>query len=292
MAALPRTASYVFLFVLAVALGLILLGHVSPSPNRFMPDNIAKTNNTTTEYSNMSLLLTDDSQIVLAETDDEEDAEMKETETDSEGRLLASRTDFNVQLGSARLRADIYYDNTWSNRGVVIVLHGASGRKENTRGRSLKFQSWGYVAVALNHDTYQDVSEAVRWLRRRNTVATWGGNRNKIGLYGYSRGGEYAAFAALDSNRRTAVQGAMVISGAHLDSADMVTSNAPPFFLVHGTDDPNVPFQGARLLKRALDRRNVRADALFYDNVGHKPNERYGREIDRNMRRFANSVLG
>ncbi|MGI5183164.1 alpha/beta hydrolase fold domain-containing protein [Dactylosporangium sp. CA-152071] len=144
-----------------------------------------------------------------------------------------------------------------------------------------------------------DVEAAVRWLRHH--AATLRLDPARFAVLGESAGGQIAAVAALTGTGDTAIQAvilwyapadlstvprqddpfmfpAILLGGPlaerqafarHASPLHNVHPAAPPFLLVHGTDDETVPFAEATGFAEALRAQGVRCDVLPVDGAGH-----------------------
>ena len=90
-----------------------------------------------------------------------------------------------------------------------------------------------------------------------------------VAMIGFSQG----AMMVLHAGLRRAVPPAAILaySGALLDSPalDAELTGTPPVLLVHGEDDPVVPFTQGPAAVAALRRRNVPVTTLWCPGVGH-----------------------
>jgi acetyl esterase/lipase len=144
-----------------------------------------------------------------------------------------------------------------------------------------------------------DIEAAVRWLRHHATDLRIDAER--FAVLGESAGGQLAAIAALTGSGDTAIQAAIlwygpadlsnprdlddpatnlaVLFGGPLRERASVArlaspqynlrADAPPFLLVHGTEDDIVPFPEAVGFAEALRAEGVRCDVLPVEGAGH-----------------------
>ena len=149
----------------------------------------------------------------------------------------------------------------------------------------------------------QDVEEAIRTVRRR--AAEWHVNPSRVGVMGFSAGGNVAATASTlyrdnvytpedhtDDRPDFTVLVYGVISmepgithpgsqhallGAHPTQADCdrfsaelhVDAHTPPAFLVQAADDPAVPIQNSLRYYEAMLRHHVPGELHIYEKGGH-----------------------
>jgi acetyl esterase/lipase len=133
----------------------------------------------------------------------------------------------------------------------------------------------------------QDAQRAVSLVRTR--AGEWGLDPNRIGILGFSAGGETAALTALfgeeerqyepvDATDRASSRpnfavlvytgGLVVRNEKRLHDHVRVTAGAPPMFLVHAHDD-NVPVDNSLLLYRALKEAGIPGELHVYSFGGH-----------------------
>ncbi|MFM1877284.1 MAG: hypothetical protein RLZZ241_150 [Bacteroidota bacterium] len=148
----------------------------------------------------------------------------------------------------------------------------------------------------------QDAQEALRLVRRN--AQTWGLNPKKIGIMGFSAGGHLAAILAshydkeLGSSAETSArpdfslliypvismdstithQGSKlsllgsnptIAQTAFFSAEKQISSETPPAFLVHATNDKSVPVEHSILYYIGLQRNNVPAEMHLYQSGGH-----------------------
>lgn len=132
----------------------------------------------------------------------------------------------------------------------------------------------------------QDAQRAVSLVRSR--AAQWKLDPNRIGVLGFSAGGQTAALAALFGEQRQyeptddadkaspRPNFAVLVYTGGLTTKDRqsllpeakVTGDAPPVFLAHAQDDP-VPAANSLLLALALKEAGVPAELHLYAKGGH-----------------------
>ncbi|MEV0566577.1 alpha/beta hydrolase [Dactylosporangium sp. NPDC050588] len=144
-----------------------------------------------------------------------------------------------------------------------------------------------------------DLEAAVRWLRHHAAALRL--DPARFAALGESAGGQLAAVAALTGTGDTAIQAVIlwyapadlstvphqddpfmfpaILLGGPLEERQTfarlasplhnIHPAAPPFLLVHGTDDETVPFAEATGFAEALRAQGVRCDVLPVEGAGH-----------------------
>ncbi len=175
----------------------------------------------------------------------------------------------NLRYGPARRgnRLDVYVSRrNHAARGPVLVYcHGGLGNKMiGSRALIYRLAARGWVCVSVGRRQFRggpgaglaDTRAALTWVR--DNAANYGGDPDQILAAGGSAGANLAATAALTGTRVAAVIGLYSYFGDFGGSAGqmspwhVINSNAPPFFLVHGTVDTLVPRQEARAFAERL----------------------------------------
>ena len=186
-----------------------------------------------------------------------------------------------TQGAHAPLLADAYVPNSSSPAPGIVFIHGG-GWVNGDRNQMLRLikevAGQGYVAFTIEYDvnpvhfpaSLQESLQAVRYFREH--AAMFHLDPSRIAVAGSSAGGELAALVALTPAAK--VQAAVILNGV-LDFQSMgdanqgitnylggscsslpeacalaspiqqVHTNAPPFYVGHGTADRTVPFAQA-----------------------------------------------
>ncbi len=164
------------------------------------------------------------------------------------------------------LRLDVYYFDGRHPKPVVIWVHGggwALGDKRNGLENKLRlFRDLGYVFVSVNYRLspfpYEtdnpdrikfsahniDVADAVKWVY--DSIAHYGGDRDKIVLTGHSAGAQLVALTGTNRDFLqaagvpfSAIKGVAVIDTESFDIYTLVRMNDPVFDMqrnAFGTD--------------------------------------------------------
>jgi acetyl esterase/lipase len=128
----------------------------------------------------------------------------------------------------------------------------------------------------------QDAQRAVSLTRSR--ASEWGIDPNRVGMLGFSAGGNLTAWAALSGKRHyesiddadklssrpnfalLIYPGGLIDKGGHLKSEFLVKKDAPPMFFVHATNDSS---ENSVALYSALKTVGVPAELHLYASGGH-----------------------
>ncbi|MES1217256.1 MAG: alpha/beta hydrolase [Bacteroidota bacterium] len=130
----------------------------------------------------------------------------------------------------------------------------------------------------IDKDELADIQRAIRLVRSR--AKEWGVDTAKIGVMGFSAGGEVAALAAMRFDNgnasatdpidregsRPAFQGLIYPGNS---GRFEVAANAPPVFLVGGYGDRNDIAIGVAEVYIKYKKANVPAELHIYSNAGH-----------------------
>ena len=183
---------------------------------------------------------------------------------------------------------------------VAGVVRQLTARGVAVFALKYRLSDYGYPAP------FQDVTRAIRTVRSR--AGEFGVDVNRIGLFGASAGGHLAASAAMlfdapDGRTGAAIDSvsarpdfvallypvvSMKAPFAHADSRrnllgasppaqlierlsieTQVRADAPPFFVVHSSEDRSVPIDNSIALVRALRAKNVPVESHFYEKGAH-----------------------
>lgn len=139
-----------------------------------------------------------------------------------------------------------------------------------------------------------DAQQAMRMVREK--AVSWNIQPNKIGIMGFSAGGHLAASLSTHFEKDTRPDFSILIypvismdkSIAHMGSRNnligkhptdemiklysnelQVTTNTPPSFLIHASDDDAVPVENSLFYYQALKKNNVPTEMHIYPKGGH-----------------------
>ena len=216
-------------------------------------------------------------------------------------RLIAGRR--IIKLGNVSVpQAHVFLPDADKRSGAAVVICPGGGYSilawdlEGTEVADW-LVSRGVAAIVLKYRVptrginpkwllpVQDAQRAISLVRSR--AAEWHLDSGKVGVLGFSAGGDTAVRAALASKRFYDPQddadqssctpdAAVVVYPGYLVNDQksalrddlMVTESSPPMFLVHAFDDP-VPAESSLHMMLALKRANVASELHIYDAGGH-----------------------
>jgi endo-1,4-beta-xylanase len=160
-----------------------------------------------------------------------------------------------------------YNEAKWlSERGITaFVLKYRLARDSNS-------------TYTIDKDELADIQRAIRLVRSR--AKEWGVDTARIGVMGFSAGGEVAALAAMrfDSGKEDAADPIDKLSSRPAFQALIypgnsgrfeVANNAPPVFLVGGYGDRPDIAEGIAQVYLKYKKANVPAELHIYSNAGH-----------------------
>ncbi len=209
----------------------------------------------------------------------------------------------------AALPADIYLPKGTGPWPAVLLIYGGNWNADDHRWQmrllARKLAGRGYVVMNAAYRgapkfpypaPVDDLQEALRWLRAH--AGEYRLQPDRIATYGFSAGGHLAALLGMRAGvaevRVQAVVAAsapsdlMLFSGGEIlprflgatlaekpdlyraaSSVTHATSDDPPVFLYHGTDDQTVSPEHSKVFKGALDRAGVRNELHWVEGRGH-----------------------
>jgi endo-1,4-beta-xylanase len=166
---------------------------------------------------------------------------------------------------------------------AVLVIPGGGHRELWTDHEGHNVAKWlaarGVAGFVLKHrlarendSTYTieghslaDTQQALRVLQSR--AAEWGLKPDRIGVMGFSAGGELAALAAMGTGPRPAFQA--LIYPAIPKEIKLAKETTPPAFLVCGENDRQNISQGLPQLYLEMKKAGVSAELHVYAGTGH-----------------------
>ncbi|MCA9247186.1 MAG: alpha/beta hydrolase [Planctomycetales bacterium] len=230
--------------------------------------------------------------------------------TQGDGRLVAGRR--VIRLGNVSTpQIAVYRPPAEKANGTAVVICPGGGHHilaYDLEGTEVAewLNTLGVTGIVLKYRVpardpqrrwfaaVQDAERAVSLVRAH--ASEWSVDPERIGIMGFSAGGETAARAALATERYyepidTADEQShrpdfsILIYPAYLTKKDnsglvddvQVTKDSPPCFFVHAHDDRVTPLSSA-LLYAELKRQGVSAELHIYESGGHGYGLRYVKE--------------
>lgn len=208
----------------------------------------------------------------------------------------------------ARFKLDVYVpDPPAVSAPVVMFIYGGgwkSGDKFEYEFVGCALASQGFVAVIPDYRMFPEVkypeflednARAVKWIE--DTIASYGGDPQRLFLAGHSAGAYNAVMLGLDQSFlrefgvTVPIRAIAAISGPYdfypfeydevrntfggapnpegTQPINLITPEAPPMLLMSGTKDPIVRVQNTAHMASALKAKNAWVTTKYYDGFGH-----------------------
>lgn len=206
----------------------------------------------------------------------------------------------NYKGETKKLALDVYtpVGDTEKNRPAILWIHGGGFRYGNDKTQQYivemanRFARRGYAGVSIDYrvrenprddiegtlsHALEDAMSGLSWLR--DNSEKYNIDKNKIVVGGGSAGGMIAVLLCYkdgtDSEKwdKSGIIGLVNLWGSP-DPAwrvSMVDKNDPPTIIVHGTEDPLVPYINSELLMKDLERHKVKCEIIPIEGAGHTP---------------------
>lgn len=186
-------------------------------------------------------------------------------------------------------------------RPAIIVFHGggwAAGDPTWAYPRARRYAERGMVAIAAQYrlsdqaditplDAMEDARAQIRWTRAN--AERLNVDPSRIAVYGWSAGGQLAAFAAQSGDAANQPNALVLLSpaldlerdswfarllGAHGDVADFspvrhVRAGLPPTLILQGDVDTETPLTGAQAFCAAMQAAGNVCELQVYQGFGH-----------------------
>jgi acetyl esterase/lipase len=198
------------------------------------------------------------------------------------------------------LSLDVYTPagDTEINRPAILWIHGGGFRYGNDKTQSYivsmadRFARRGYVGVSIDYrvrenprddiegtlsHALEDAMTGLNWLRDNSDK--YNIDKEKIIVGGGSAGGMIAVILCYkdgtDSEEwdKSGIVGLVNLWGSPDPSwrVLMIDKDDPPTIIVHGTEDPLVPYVNSALLIKELERHEVKCEIIPIEGAGHTP---------------------
>jgi acetyl esterase/lipase len=229
------------------------------------------------------------------------------------GIVYATAEVRSPSAGHIDLRLDLYRpsgpDAPLVRPGLVLVHGGGftSGSRTSSTMVSLgsAYASRGYVCVSIDYRLLRDdppteslaqdlssptsvaaaaarvdASRAVEWLRAN--APTYGVDPSRIAMGGYSAGAiTTLGVAYRDPGLDGAdVRVALSLSGALYGNEGIIDGDDPPLIMIHGIDDPTVPFDLAEAVRARATAVGLTLEYHALPGVGHSTPSQLGLVVD------------
>ncbi|MBT3385654.1 MAG: alpha/beta hydrolase [Prolixibacteraceae bacterium] len=206
----------------------------------------------------------------------------------------------NFKGENEKLLLDIYSptEGVAKNRPVILWMHGGGFRIGNDKSQkyivamSERFAKRGYVCLSINYrvrenprddqtgtvsDALEDAMKGLNWLRENSEKL--GVDKSKIVIGGGSAGGILGNnFCYREGTNSEKWDKTGIVAFVNLwGSPDVswgefiIDKNDPPTFIVHGTEDPLVPFVNSKEIVKRLNSAGVKNELFAIEGAGHTP---------------------
>jgi acetyl esterase/lipase len=206
----------------------------------------------------------------------------------------------NFKGETEKLSLDVYtpVGDTEINRPAILWIHGGGFRYGNDKTQGYivemarRFARRGYVGVSIDYrvrenprddiegtlsNALEDAMTGLIWLRSNGEK--YNIDKHKIFVGGGSAGGMIAAILCYkdgnDSEKwdKSGIIGFIDLWGSPDPSwrVSMVDKDDPPTIIVHGTEDPLVPYVNTALLIKELEKHEVKCEVIPIEGAGHTP---------------------
>jgi len=230
----------------------------------------------------------------------------------------ANRLDIEYgEAGGEKLLLDAHVPGGEGKFPVAIIVHGggwSNGDKETDLAPVFAPVATNFTWFTINYRLaptnrwpagFQDVQTAIRWVKQH--AAEFKGDPNRIGLLGYSAGGQLAALAAMSAKKHTPVQAVVglapptdlvadaqrrggldkwpsmknLLGSAVLDERTLkqlgeispinhIRPGLPPFLLIQGDMDRTVAYDLTLTFQAKLKAAGVPCNLITLTNAQHR----------------------
>jgi len=256
----------------------------------------------------------------------------------SRAKMLEFKVYENIEYsrrGENILTGDLYVPEGEGNFPGVLLIHGGSwsgGARAHMKGIAKRLARQGFVAFNISYSlapkhvypaALEDSSAAINWMRENASLHNI--NHKKIGVWGYSAGGQLAARIGAQGTEvedpllLEPVQAVVAGSAPHdltkyPESEAVITflgltiqedpdvfreaspvfqinQNTPPMFLYHGSWDRIVHLSHTLDMKSALDKAMIENELYIVRGLGHIPLFVLGWGVERKAINFLSYYL-
>lgn len=223
--------------------------------------------------------------------------------------IEVTRNQVFENVAGTELKADVYRPAGDAICPIVVMIHGgawSSGDKWNLQDHAREMAQAGYVAISINYRLspiyrypahLDDCAAAVKWAVK--TADQWHGDKQRLGVWGYSAGAHLAGMLATHPPEGLPKISAAVLGGAPCEFSfipedsrvltpvfggsrknvpDVYRDASPttfasvdacPTFFFHGTTDLLVPQSSSRGLYEKLKSLDVPSEYYSVEGSGH-----------------------
>jgi endo-1,4-beta-xylanase len=177
-----------------------------------------------------------------------------------------TRSGASVVIAPGGGHRELWTDHEGHNVAKWLSEHGVAAFVLKYRLAREKDSTYTIEGASL-----ADTQQAIRVVKQR--AAAWGLNPDRVGVMGFSAGGELAALAAVRDG--TAEQGVspkpafQVLVYPAIPNNLVLTKDMPPAFLACGENDRQNISQGLPELYLAMKKAGMSAELHVYGKVGH-----------------------
>lgn len=217
------------------------------------------------------------------------------------------------------LLLDVYSptEGVTKNRPVILWMHGGGFRIGGDKSQkyivamATRFAKRGYVCLSINYrvrenpkddkpgtitDALEDAMKGLNWLRENS--GKLGIDKSKIIVGGGSAGGilgtNFCYREGIESEKwdKTGIVAFVDLWGSPDSSWGefIIDKNDPPTIIVHGTEDPLVPFVNSEKLVEKLNAKGVKNELIAIEGAGHTPASHMD-DFEVKIAKFLNDII-
>jgi len=213
------------------------------------------------------------------------------------------------EIDGQRVKADLYRPDSQEVLPTIIMIHGGawiSGDKWNVIDHAIQMAEAGFVVMAINYrlaPAYPwpaqlvDCHAALAWIAQHQHE--WHADVDRLGVWGYSAGGQLALMIALEDKTDLPRVQACVAGGPPCDMdfvplksrmlssflggsreelteryreaspIHLLTADDPPLFIFHGEDDFIVPIENSKKMHAKVVALGIANEYREVPKLGH-----------------------